>query len=366
MENNSAKKYLLVVQGEGRGHMTQAMTMYEMLLEQGHTVCAVILGSSGKRDIPEFFFKKIDSPIFQLQSPNFISDKKNKSINITKSVLHNLAHLKTFRQSLKKIDEIVTEHQPDIVINFFDLLIGLYYRFYKPKAKMVCIAHQYIYFHPEFEFPKGYFFDKLAIKFYTKLTSRGSSKNLALSFYKIYTHNDEVTVVPPLLRKEIFDLPVANSNYYLVYLVNNGYYEEIIAWHKLNPSVELHCFTDSPQKLLGEYNYVHENLHLHAINDKLFLEKMSQAKGLASTAGFESVCEAMYLRKPVLMVPIEGHFEQFCNSRDAAKAGAGIYDSKFDLTRLVDYTTESQQKYNEYKNWITTARDRIYKEISLV
>ena len=73
-----SKKYILAVQGEGRGHMTQAISMYEMLIEQGHTVCAVILGSSGTRDVPSFFFEKVKAPIIQLQSPNFVSDKKIK------------------------------------------------------------------------------------------------------------------------------------------------------------------------------------------------------------------------------------------------------------------------------------------------
>ena len=54
-----SKKYILAVQGEGRGHVTQAMTMYDLLVEEGHTVCAVLLGSSGKRDIPNFFLEKI-------------------------------------------------------------------------------------------------------------------------------------------------------------------------------------------------------------------------------------------------------------------------------------------------------------------
>ena len=35
-------------------------------------------------------------------------------------------------------------------------------------------------------------------------------------------------------------------------------------------------------------------------------------KAYASTAGFESVCEAMYLGKPILMVP--AHIEQDCNA----------------------------------------------------
>ncbi len=360
---NTPKKYILAVQGEGRGHMTQAMTIYDMLIEQGHTVCAVLLGSSGARDIPKFFFEKINAPIIQLQSPNFVTDKKNKSINVTKSVIHNFKKLKTFRKSLKTIDALVKEHEPDVVINFFDLLIGLYYRFYKPKAKMICVAHQYIYFHPDFEFPEGRWLDKASIKYFTKLTATRSSKNLALSFYKIHTNNEDVIVVPPLLRKEIFELETKKDDFYLVYLVNNGYFEELLEWHKANPATEVHCFTDQPDKIYNSYSFNKEKLFVHAINDTLFLEMMSKARGLASSAGFESVCEAMYLGKPVLMVPIHGHYEQFCNSRDAYKAGAGIFSDKFDLTKLANFSSTFDGTNPWFKNWIANAKHRIYNEI---
>jgi uncharacterized protein (TIGR00661 family) len=358
-----SKKYILAVQGEGRGHMTQAMSMYDMLVEQGHTVCAVLLGSSGSRDIPAFFFEKIKAPIVQLQSPNFVTDKKNKSIHIGKSVIHNFKKLKTFRQSLKTIDSLVKQHEPDVIINFFDLLIGLYYRFYKPTTKMVCVAHQYIYFHPDFEFPEGRLVDKMAIKFFTRLTATGSSKNLALSFYKIHTNDEGVTIVPPLLRKEIFELEIRSDDFYLVYLVNNGYFEEVLEWHKNNPGTELHCFTDQPDRIHSSYSFDKTKLFVHAINDTLFLEMMSRARGLASSAGFESVCEAMYLGKPVLMVPIHGHYEQFCNSRDAYKAGAGIFSDNFDLGKLASFSTTFDGNNPWFKNWVANAKHRIYKEI---
>jgi len=358
-----SKKYILCVQGEGRGHMTQAISMYDMLIEQGNTVCAVILGSSGTRDVPKFFFEKIQAPIIQLQSPNFVSDKKNKSINVTKSVIHNIGKLKTFRKSLRTIDEIMKEHEPDVVINFFDLLIGLYYRFYKPKAKLVCVAHQYIYFHPDFEFPEGHWLDRVAIKFYTRLTASGSSKNLGLSFYKIHTNNEEVVIVPPLLRKEIFALETAKDDFYLVYLVNSGYFDEVLAWHKKNPTITLHCFTDQPDKINIKGDFDTTKLFVHAINDTLFLEMMSKSKGLASSAGFESVCEAMYLGKPVMMVPIEGHYEQFCNSRDAYKAGAGIFSDSFDISKLSNFSSTFDGSNPWFKNWVANAKHRIYNEI---
>jgi len=357
------KKYLLVVQGEGRGHMTQALSMYDLLIERGNTICAVVIGSGGTREIPNFFFEKLNCPVYTMISPNFVSDKENKSINIFKTITYNLGKIGDFRRSMRVIDELIKEHEPDVIINFFDLLIGLYFRFYKPKTKMICIAHQYIYFHPDFEFPEGYLLDKAAIKLYTRLTSKGSTKNIALSFYKIHTRCDDVQIVPPLLRKEIFDLTPTNENYYLVYLVNNGYYAELIEWHRLNPTIELHCFTDKPELLMKQFDYRSELLHLHAINDKLFLEKMSHAKGLASSAGFESVCEAMYLDKPVLMVPIEGHFEQFCNSRDAYKAGAGVFDVKFNLNKLVNITKYTNENNKYFKSWVLQAKERIYNEI---
>ena len=53
-------------------------------------------------------------------------------------------------------------------------------------------------------------------------------------------------------------------------------------------------------------------LSFHQLDDTLFLRYMSGAKAYATTAGFESVCEAMYLNKPVLMVPT--HIEQACNA----------------------------------------------------
>ena len=361
-----SKKFIIAVQGEGRGHMTQALSVYDLLTEGGHTICAVILGSSGTRDVPSFFFEKIDCPILKVQSPNFIADKKNKSINLSKSIIHNLKKIKTYQNSLREVDKIIKEHEPDVIINLFDVLMGLYYRFYKPSIKMVCMAHQYIYLHPEFEFPAGRMLDKMAIKFFTKLTAFGSSKNLGLSFYKIYTHGDDVVIVPPLLRKEVFNLETSASEFYLVYLVNRGYFEEVLNWHLANPEIEIHCFTDQADALYKDYTFNQEKLFVHAINDRLFLEMMSKSKGLASSAGFESVCEAMYLGKPVMMVPIAGHYEQYCNSRDAQKAGAGIYSDNFDLAQLETYSRIHKSENNMFKNWVSSAKPKIFQELTTV
>jgi uncharacterized protein (TIGR00661 family) len=358
----SFKKFVLVVQGEGRGHMTQALSMYDLLISKGHKVCAIILGSGGVRETPDFFKNKVTCPIINIQTPNFVTDKNNKGILLGQSIVSNFAKLKIFRASFKIIREVLDEHKPDAILNFYDLIMGLYYLINKPAIPVIGIGHQYMFLHPKFEFPKGQLANRWAIKFYTKLTATGASKYLALSFYpkKDKELRGKLVIVPPLLRSEVFQLHVTKQDYILVYLVNNGYVTDLVNWHKKNPECKIHCFTDI-NKL--ENIPQSDNLHFHMINDKEFLEMMANATGLASTAGFESVCEAMFLGKPVLMVPIEGHYEQFCNSRDAYIAGAGIYDDKFRIERLLNYSKSFEYHNQSFKSWANKAKNKIYQEI---
>ena len=46
---------LFIVQGEGRGHLTQAITLEEILLRNGHEVVEVLVGKSSSRRLPGIF-----------------------------------------------------------------------------------------------------------------------------------------------------------------------------------------------------------------------------------------------------------------------------------------------------------------------
>ena len=82
-------RYLFIVQGEGRGHMTQAISLSEILRKAGHEVCHVVIGKSPRRTVPDFFYKKINAEIEELESPNFITDKDQKSVKPFRSVVHS-------------------------------------------------------------------------------------------------------------------------------------------------------------------------------------------------------------------------------------------------------------------------------------
>ena len=331
------KKFVFTVQGEGRGHLTQAIATYELLTANGHDVAAVLVGSSSRRELPAYVRERIKCPVITFPSPNFVTDKENKSIQLGKSIWKTLAQWSSYRRSMRLIADTITKLQPDLLLNFYEPLVGIRYFVKRLPVKIVSIAHQYLYLHPGFEFPEGSpAKEKWAIRQYTRLTAAGADALLALSFYPmarpVYKN---IQVCPPLLRQEATKQELFEGDHLLVYLVNSGYMQEVINWHKKNPHILIHCFTDSATvKVRWHYQ---ENLFFHSLDDQKFLRFMATAKGLVTTAGFESVCEAMLMGKPVLMVPVKGHFEQWCNARDAHKAGAGIYADAFNFDALIDY-----------------------------
>lgn len=352
-------KFFFIVQGEGRGHMTQAISMSHMLEQSGHEVCAVCVGKSKRREIPDFFSSKIKAPIYLFESPNFVTDKKNKGIKLGKTITHNLSKINHFKKSLKEIHQLVTAHQPDIILNFYDLLGGLYKMLFQPTCRHWTIGHQYLINHPEFPYPNGNSFQKLLFQLNTKITALGSEMELALSFRPLNpTQSGNTFVLPPLLRNEIKNSTPYSSDFYLTYMVNQGYSDEILLFAKQYPSIKIEAFWD---KIGAPIMYKPlENLTFHQLNDRLFLEKMSQCKGLVTTAGFESVCEAMYLGKPVMMVPVKGQFEQACNAIDAKIAGAGIMSDNFDFNKVETYLNSGNFIPVSSKEWVDSFEEKFF------
>ena len=62
-------KFLFIVQGEGRGHLTQALALEEMLSSNGHQVVEVLVGRSTTRRLPGFFNRNIQAPVKRFISP---------------------------------------------------------------------------------------------------------------------------------------------------------------------------------------------------------------------------------------------------------------------------------------------------------
>lgn len=355
-------KYLFIVQGEGRGHLTQAMTLERLLIGRGHEVVLMMVGRSSQRTLPDFFVKGVSAPVVQFESMNFMPSSSNRRPDMLKTVVFNSLELHKFFPSVHTIRDAVRSSGADVVVNFYELMAGMAYFFYEINVPMVCIGHQYLFMHKDFGLPREKYPASHALDMFSKLTSAGTVKHLALSFREMpEDKKHKIVVVPPLLRPEVLSLEPEKGDYILGYMLNAGFSEDVLEWHAGNPDVQLRFFWDNRDH--GTVHRVDDTLSFHMIDDKEFLRQMRGCAAYASTAGFESVCEAMYLGKPILMVP--SHIEQEINAFDAVRSGAGVTCDRFDLDRLIEFAG-SFERNDGFAEWVRSASARIIKELENV
>lgn len=197
------------------------------------------------------------------------------------------------------------------------------------------------------------------LKLFTRITCVGATAKLALSIRQ-YDDDEKqaIKVVPPLLRKEVKTTIRHHGDYIMGYMLNTGFAEDVRAWHAKHPHTHLHFFwdkTDAPEELK-----VDDTLTLHRLDDVKFLKMMAGCRAYATTAGFESVCEALYMGKPCMLIP--AHVEQECNAVDAEREMAGVMSNDFDIDKLKAFAHDYEEDV-EFRMWENHADSRIMAAI---
>lgn len=312
-------RVLFVVQGEGRGHMTQALAAAEMLRAAGHTVVGALVGASGRREVPAFFRDEIGAPVGSYVSPNFVSGRDG-AIRPAATLARALRSGPGCSASLDRIAAVVSRTEPDVVVNFYEALVGAFALVRTLDAPVVAVGHQFMMGHPAYPLARVQPVQRAALRAYTRLAGARAAVRLGLSFYPAPDLPERrLRVVPPLLRGRLFGLrrDVPAERRLLVYLMEPALAGRLTAWSDRHPDVRVDCFSDVPARVHSP------RLAFHGLCGRRFLEHMAAASGVVCTAGFESVSEALWLGTPALMLPVPNHYEQRCNALDAVAVGAG-------------------------------------------
>lgn len=353
-------RFLFIVQGEGRGHLTQALSLAAMLRRHGHEITGVLVGRSPQRVLPDFFRARIGAPVVEFEAPRFAFDRSNRSVSMLRTLLGNLSpgSLARFRRSARIIREQIAAQHPDRIVNFYELLSSLTVRLYGIRIPMTGIAHQFLLGHRAYPYARNTGVEGFLLRLHARMTACGCAQLLGLSFRPMDddTHR-HIRVVPPLLRRDALSGSVSDEGFVLGYMVNNGFAAELRQWCAGHPQWSVHLFWDrfgAPQTLPAEGGLV-----FHRLDDAEFLDRMHRCRGYVTTAGFESVCEAMYLGKPMMLIP--AHIEQRINAADAAAAGAGIVAGRFDLGRFTDYLGHRHPPVAGFREWVDSAEERFIR-----
>ncbi len=313
------------------------------------------MGRSETRALPGYFAERMGLEPEFFPSPTTVPGRDRKGVSIGRTTTYNLRRIPSYLAARGRIRARVRALDPDLVVNFYDALAGM--ALGGGPWPFVSIGHQYLLGHPGAPRPPFRPLQLSTFRLLNRLSSPAGTLRLALSFRKLPDGPGRRTrVIPPLLRRSILDMEAEAGAHLLVYVLNDGYGDAIIRRHAEHPEVVIHGFWD--RKGAPESEEVRPNLTFHRLSDTRFVEMMRTCRGFVGTAGFESVAEALWLGKPVMVVPTGNQVEQAWNAREAEAARAGMAADRFDLAPFLRFLEGHEPPTEAYRTWVRSGRRR--------
>ena len=320
---NQKNKIFIAACTEGNGHLTQAIAYKERLNTEQNEIAAAIIAKK-KKGAPQYFQDEFDNIIYY-NGFDFVFNKSG-GVVVWKTIFKNILKLPLIIKSFFATVKYIKKHKPNKIINFYDPIVGLTALFCR-DVRYVAVSHQFTMELPFYPKIKGFYIQKFVLKLLNFICSIRAQK-VGLSYYHI--HSNEFPIIPPLLRKASYIKSSTKEPFILVYLINEEMLRDLFCEAKKFPLMKFECFS----KLTKEYKNKPNNVKLNQLDAKLFQERMKVCSGVVCTGGFETSSEAIYQNKPLLMVPLPNHYEQYANSNDAEMAGLAIFSNHIDFLRM--------------------------------
>ena len=343
---------LFIVQGEGKGHMSQALALREYLIDAGHTVDAVLLGTGSPDAVPEYF-REVFSDILRIfRSPWFLRTPNKKGIYVGRTLLFNLFFSAGYLKEIARIRRKIKAAKPDVIFNFYELLGALAMRKIDPGIRRIGLGHHfYLHLNKE-QFKMGPVWHRALLGKHTRILKKSCDRVLALSFTE-EQGSGSILVVPPLVRREFREMNYAPGDRYLVYLLQEGFFYDLVMLARQETDFRADVFTS-----LKPGMEIPEGIRLHPFDAKKFSKLMASCKGLITTAGFDTAAEAACHGIPLAVIPSRNHFEQQCNAKDIAGKGIGIAVSHIEpgiLEQMFAFDC------GDYREWVEQAAGMLIK-----
>lgn len=346
---------VFIVQGEGRGHLSQSVALKEYLEADGHAVVGVYVGSSSREKIPSYYSNIFKDSLKSFNSPGFLRTPNKKGIYVGRTILYNLLRGFIYLREVRMLRKEINRLKPDVVVNFYEGLGALAMRKLPAGIRRIGIGHHFYLHLKSYPCGGGKSIHRALLKAHTRLVMSSCDKVLALSYSKT-EGSEKIKIVPPLVRKQFREAKIREADRYLVYLLNEGFVVDLFRLAGENPDLGFDVFSDLPPE-----TPVPEGIRLFTPDDSEFFEKMKNCRAVLTTAGFDTAAEAACLGLPLAVVPVENHFEQLCNSVDVEANGIGIILKNFDLNNLEKMT---KKDHPVYKNWVASAASHFLLHIA--
>ena len=270
------------VQATGNGHISRAMEILPYLQQYGE-VDIFLSGTNAQlgQGLPVVYRSKGLS----------LDYNKKGGLDYWK-IFKKLKPLMLVKDAIK-----LPLHQYDLILNDFESITTLACNL--KRLPSVHFGHQASFKSPLVPRPlKKDVLGEWVLKNYCK-----GSINLGLHF-KAYDDN----INTPIIKSSIIHAKTADRGHVTVYLPQYPG-SEIATYFKSLTYIHFQVFTRETKIIKQQ-----DNITFYPIDNEMFTQSLIDCHGIITGGGFETPAEALYLGKRVMVMPILGQYEQWCNA----------------------------------------------------
>jgi uncharacterized protein (TIGR00661 family) len=350
-------RILYGVVGEGLGHATRSRVVAEHLLEQGHEVKVVTSGAA----LP--YLKDYLPDVEEIWGLSFVLEQG--SVNNWKTFKANVRGSgRGVPADWRHGSKLARAFKPKLVFSDFDGFAYLFARAHRKPVISIGNIQMVDRCQHDAEILKGLRRDYLEVRALVHAKFSRADRYLVTTFFRPPIRKKRTVLVPSILRPEILAVTPEPGDQLLVY---GRIGETAIAALE---SSGLPCVVYGGRDGLTD-EVVEQNLRYRPFSNEGFIEDLRRCRGVVASAGYSLMSEAVYLRKPMLAVPLAGQFEQEMNARYLDRMGYGTNALALDgpaLERFLErdrLQTEALAGYEQDGNVETLeAVDRAVDEIT--
>lgn len=317
-------KILYGVVGEGMGHAMRSRVVIEHLLEREHELSVMASGRAVD------FLRRHYGDVNRIQGFHMVYEegriRKGKTLwsNVKDTAARGVP------KNVAAYFDLLGSFRPDVVISDFESWTYLYGRAH--RLPVISIDNMQIINRCKHDASiTGD--DKTTFRLtraFIKGKLPGCSHYLITTFFRPPVRKKRTTLVPPILRPEILAANARAGAHLLVYQTGEGY----TSLEKTLGATGIECRIYGVRRDLAREE-VEGNLRYRPFSEAGFIDDLASARAVIAGGGFTLMGEAVYLRKPMLSVPLRGQFEQIMNARYLAASGFGAWTFDVENPRVV-------------------------------
>jgi uncharacterized protein (TIGR00661 family) len=258
--------------------------------------------------------------------------KDGAEIRMLQSVIQNLrGAVSGWPRDLRKYFELAQEFRPDVVISDFESFSVLFAQRHRlPIVSLDNIQMIDRCKHAP-DMLKGYRDDFHVARAYIATKVPRAFHYLITTFFYPPLRRKRTTLVPSIVRPEIVAAKPERRDHLLVYSSGDARAEAALR------ASGIPCRIYGMRSGAGDEEVVDGNLSFRPFSAQGFADDLRTCRALVTGGGYTLLSEAVYLRKPILSIPLAGQAEQQLNARYLANLGYGAWAPELTEQVLTDF-----------------------------